>query len=177
MKKNSNTIILILGLMMLVSCSKEENNVAPTTEEEATVATTNYPSPCSSNLTDNQVECSPNVFPNSTVNPTVVLSGDSKEMNGTVSGFPQGGDINIRFGAVISAGVYALVDNASLSASQANIAMTPSVCSICPFRSTSGELYVTETSTHWIAEWCSVNFNSMTVTPNSYVTGRMIVTK
>ena len=166
-------------IFLFFNCSKKEDNVlleAKIDEEVVTSVQSDNPSPCNSILTDNRVECSPNIFPNSTVPLTSVLTNSTK-IDGIVPGFPQGGDIDIRFGNSIAPGVYTLVDNSVPSAGQASISITPISCSICPFKATSGNLYITETSTQWIAEWCSINFNAMTVTSSSTVSGRMITNK
>lgn len=171
-------IFTLSFVFLFFSCTKKEDNVLPETEtqEEVSIIQTNNPSPCSSDLTDNQIECSPNVFTSSNVSLTAVLSSPS-HIDGSVPGFPQGGDIDIQLGTSINPGTYTLVDNPTPTAGQALISMTPISCSICPFKSTSGTLYITETSTQWILEWCNVNFNSSTVNPNSTVSGRIITNK
>jgi len=166
--------VFILAMAFLFySCTKHESNILPesVTSEQVVPVQMNNPSPCNSTLTDNQVECSPNIFPNSIVTVTSILS-NSKEIDGSA-----GGDIDVRFGDSIAPGVYKLVDSSTPETGEASMSITPIFCSICPYKATSGSLYVTETSTQWVVEWCSVNFNSITITPNSTVSGRIITNK
>jgi hypothetical protein len=120
-----------------------------------------------------------NVFPiGSTVTLTTSISNDSTQVNGdVVASFPGGGDVDVRLGSVIAAGTYDLVDNPFPPAGDALLTFIP--ISGSNYKSTSGTLYITETSTQWILEWCSINCNSLagsTIISTSS-TGSFVITK
>ncbi|MCB9334808.1 MAG: hypothetical protein H6586_01550 [Flavobacteriales bacterium] len=173
-------VVSIVLITIMFSCSKDEDSTPEPTAPVVSTgggggSTTSYPSPCTATLTNNEAVCTPNVFTGlSTLTLTAVLSNDSKEVNADVVGtFPVGGDMDIKLGSVISAGEFPLEQNPFPDAGKALLTFIPNLGN--NFLSTSGTLYISETSTQWILEWCDVNCNSSSTSTSC--TGRMVVDK
>lgn len=174
----------MMSMMLIISsCGKDEETPDPVATTPTTNnngggggGTTSYPSPCTSTLTNNQAVCTPNVFPGLTIlNLTaVVLSNDLKKVNGiVVASSPLGGDMDIKLGSVISAGEFPLEQSPFPDPGKALLTFIPIYGN--NFLSTSGTLYISETTTQWILEWCAINCNSSSTSTSC--TGKMVVDK
>lgn len=178
MKKISKTVFLmsIALATLMYSCSQDDSTPtpAPTPVIPTPTPSISYPSPCTSTLTNNQAVCTPNVFPGLTLLPlTAVLSNDSLTVQANVvASFPKGGNMDIHLASVIKAGEYGL-EQGIPNLGKATLTFIPIYGN--NYSSTSGTLYITETATQWVLEWCSINCNS--TSSSTSCTGKMLVNK
>ena len=182
MKKIKHLLILMISITLIISsCGKDEEApapvVTPTTNNNGGGGGGNisYPSPCTSTLTNNQAVCTPNVFPGlTTLSLNSVLSNDLQQVNcSVVASYPLGGDMDVKLGNVIAAGTYGLEQSPFPTAGKALLTFIP--LNGNNFLSTSGTLYISETSTQWILEWCAINCNSTSTSTSC--TGKTVVNK
>jgi len=122
-------------------------------------------SPCTASLTNNKV----------TSSATAGLASLTTNINGsTVGASSPDGDIYIKIGGTIAEGSYPIEQSASPSAGKALIDFRPAYQGT--FLSTAGTLYIDDTGTNFVIEFCAINCMNTSLTATA-VTGRIVVHK
>lgn len=168
--------LLLVLIITLTTCKKEDPYIEWLKNKNKTSQIKrDYPSPCSSTLSDNRIAFDPQIFSDDTVNVTASLNSTKTaiEVNpvGGVSG-----DIDIYFHDMIAPGEY-ILDFPLPESGKAHISMTPIYCGACPYQSgTSGKLYVTETDSSYIIEFCEAKLYNKNIN-YTLATGKVITSK